>query len=180
MAVNESNSQRQSVSPQLEQKTKMLQQCNHTASAIHVDLWTYNSTERSIALCQTKRTLLRAKMSRVSNLGTVNLEVAVVYKDCSDLCHYLRISHLEKLIREMCGQRMIQRHKPSLVIHPVKYLNSLSGHMPSQGQPSSIYCASTFLSSTPAPQWPGPQWAVHGGNDYSDNDDDDDSDGDEY
>lgn len=37
-------------------------------------------------------------MRRVSNLGTVNLEVAVVNKDCSDLCDYLRISHLEKLI----------------------------------------------------------------------------------
>lgn len=37
-------------------------------------------------------------MRRVSNLGSVNLEVAVVNKDCGELCDYLKISHLEKLI----------------------------------------------------------------------------------
>lgn len=49
-------------------------------------------------MCQTKRTLLPAKMRRVSNLGSVNLEAAAVNKECSDLADYLRISHLEKLI----------------------------------------------------------------------------------
>lgn len=49
-------------------------------------------------MCQTKRTLLPAKMRRVSNLGSVNLEVAVVNKECSDLADYLRTSHLENLI----------------------------------------------------------------------------------
>lgn len=59
-------------------------------------------------MCQTKRTLLWAKMRRVSNLGSISLEVAVVNKDGSDLCDYLRITHLEKLSGKMFGHRMMQ------------------------------------------------------------------------
>lgn len=68
----------------------------------------------------------------------------------------------------------------TLVFHPVNFLNFHSGHVPSQGQLISIYCASTLPSTTTAPQWPIPVCTVDDGNDYSDNDDDDDSDGDEY
>lgn len=81
-----SHKKRQSVCSLLEQNPEVMQWCNHPAAAIHIDLWTQNSSERSIVLCQKKRALLGAKLWRIGNCDHVNLEADVVYKDCTGLC----------------------------------------------------------------------------------------------
>lgn len=136
MAVNECNSQKAICISSIGTKTKkMPQRCNHTASAIHVDLWTYNSFERSIVLCQTKKNIApgqneESKQSRECQSGGCCSEqrlqwVVWLPQDQSFRETYLRYVRAKDDTENLIGDSPSQEH--------------LTSSVDIQGQPITVY-----------------------------------------